>query len=395
MGYVESVPDVAIVGAGPSGSVAAKMLSEEGFSVTLFDKERLPRHKHCAGFISNRSTQLLKSLGIDCTPLLSRLSGFEIMCGEKSLKIEFNGEAGNAYRSEFDYFLTRKAEESGTEVVDSTKIDYIDRHDEGRYVLGNEGGSRRFDVVIGADGVYSYARRYLGINYPRERLGVTVEADIQLSDDDFRELKDKNYYYIGFLRNGYGWVFPRGSDTSVNIGVWTSSGDAVKSGINLRDVFSRFLREQKWYHGEEVDAHGYLLPYKGTVGELGRDRILLVGDAAGFVGLAGEGIPYAVESGMHAAESVNEWYDGGGGLVDIYTERCKGLVEEINDYHVRLNGLFFKPAIFNQIIKMSETDEYVSGLMRRLATQSTPLNELVDEISYRRVVKAFFKSLLS
>jgi len=387
------MPDVAIVGAGPSGSVAAKMLSQEGFSVTLFDKERLPRHKHCAGFISQRSSQLLRSLGIDCTPLLSRLSGFEINCGEKSLKIEFDEEAGNAYRDEFDYFLTKKAEENGAEVVDSTKIDYIERRDEGRYVLGGGGISREFDVVIGADGVYSYTRRYLGISYPRERMGVSVEADIVLSGSDFRELRDRNYYYIGFLKNGYGWVFPRSSDNSVNIGVWTSSGDALKSGANLRDVFSRFLGEQGWYHGEEVDAHGYLLPFKGTVDELGRDRVLLVGDAAGFVGLAGEGIPYAVESGMHAAESVKEWFDDGGGLVDIYTGRCRALVEEINEYHVRLNGLFFKPAIFNQVIRMAETDEYVSGLMGRLATHSTPFNELVDEVSYWRVVKAFFRSL--
>ena len=385
--------DIAVVGAGPSGSVAAKMLSEEDFSVTLFDKEKLPRHKHCAGFISQRSTQLLKSLGIDCTSLLSRLSGFEIMCGEKSLKIEFEEEAGNAYRSEFDYYLTKKAEESGAEVVDSTKIDYIDRLDDGRYVLGNEGKHREFDVVLGADGVYSHTRRYLGISYPREKLGVTVEADVHLSDDDFRELNDKNYYYIGFLRNGYGWVFPRSSDGTVNVGVWTSSGDALKSGVNLRDVFSRFLSEQKWYNGEEVDAHGYLLPFKGTVDELGRDNVLLIGDAAGFVGLAGEGIPYAVESGMHAAESVKEWYDSGGELVDIYTERCRGLVEEINEYHVRLNGLFFKPVIFNQVIRMSDGDEYISGLMGKLATHSTPFNELVNEISYWRVVKAFFKSL--
>ena len=385
--------DIAVVGAGPSGSVAAKMLSEEDFSVTLFDKEKLPRHKHCAGFISQRSTQLLKSLGIDCTSLLSRLSGFEIMCGEKSLKIEFEEEAGNAYRSEFDYYLTKKAEESGAEVVDSTKIDYIDRLDDGRYVLGNEGKHREFDVVLGADGVYSHTRRYLGISYPREKLGVTVEADVHLSDDDFRELNDKNYYYIGFLRNGYGWVFPRSSDGTVNVGVWTSSGDALKSGVNLRDVFSRFLSEQKWYNGEEVDAHGYLLPFKGTVDELGRDNVLLIGDAAGFVGLAGEGIPYAVESGMHAAESVKEWYGSGGELVDIYTERCRGLVEEINEYHVRLNGLFFKPVIFNQVIRMSDGDEYISGLMGKLATHSTPFNELVNEISYWRVVKAFFKSL--
>ena len=41
--------DIIVIGGGPAGSVAAKLLSDNGFSVTLFEKEKIPRHKHCAG----------------------------------------------------------------------------------------------------------------------------------------------------------------------------------------------------------------------------------------------------------------------------------------------------------------------------------------------------------
>jgi len=44
--------DVAVVGAGPAGATAARFLSKSGLTVTLVEKEQLPRDKPCGGALS-------------------------------------------------------------------------------------------------------------------------------------------------------------------------------------------------------------------------------------------------------------------------------------------------------------------------------------------------------
>ena len=49
--------DIIIVGAGPSGSTAAKFLAEKQISVLLLDRESFPRNKPCAGGLCRHITQ--------------------------------------------------------------------------------------------------------------------------------------------------------------------------------------------------------------------------------------------------------------------------------------------------------------------------------------------------
>lgn len=41
--------DAIIIGAGPSGSTAAKTLAEKGYKVLLTEKFKMPRYKSCSG----------------------------------------------------------------------------------------------------------------------------------------------------------------------------------------------------------------------------------------------------------------------------------------------------------------------------------------------------------
>ena len=47
--------EVIVVGAGPSGSTAAKILAEKGIKVLLLDKENFPRNKPCGGGLPLRT----------------------------------------------------------------------------------------------------------------------------------------------------------------------------------------------------------------------------------------------------------------------------------------------------------------------------------------------------
>ena len=46
--------DVIVVGAGPSGSIAARHIASQGFKVLVLEKKKLDREKTCAGGLSAR-----------------------------------------------------------------------------------------------------------------------------------------------------------------------------------------------------------------------------------------------------------------------------------------------------------------------------------------------------
>ena len=71
--------DVIVVGAGPAGSTAAKVLSEKGMRVLLVERHKLPRYKSCSGVLIQKSIDLVQCyygkevpLSATCTPVENR-----------------------------------------------------------------------------------------------------------------------------------------------------------------------------------------------------------------------------------------------------------------------------------------------------------------------------------
>jgi flavin-dependent dehydrogenase len=56
--------DAAIIGAGPAGSAAARLLAQAGWSVALIEKAEFPRRKVCGEFISATTMPVLEACGI-------------------------------------------------------------------------------------------------------------------------------------------------------------------------------------------------------------------------------------------------------------------------------------------------------------------------------------------
>ncbi len=103
-------------------------------------------------------------------------------------------------------------------------------------------------------------------------------------------------------RVSYGWVFPKREHLSVGI------AGAAAHMLSLRPMFDAFCRRMEKKIGVELTAAKRRTCFLGADGVVSKnvmDRVILVGDAAGFVDpMMGEGIAYAMKSGVYAAEVI-------------------------------------------------------------------------------------------
>ncbi len=341
--------DVVVVGAGPAGSVAAKRLRDYGFDVSLYEKEKLPRHKHCGGYVSYKAIKDLDSMGIDCRDvLLQRIRGWAFRCANEVVSLDSGGPEddlpGNVYREEFDHFLAKIAVESGARVVDSTKISKIvvPEKGEGACSVVSQRGREECEVILGADGAQSAVRRHLGISYPREKQAVAIEAEVPADKRAIDSCGARNLLDMDCFRVGYAWAFPKTEGKTINVGVISSVDEVRQMDKPLSATWKAFLQGQAWFENQDVHPHREIMPYMGTVDRLGYDRVLLLGDAAGLVDpVVGEGISFAIESGKNAADAVRLQSEGKASLLGAYSELMKFLLEQINEYGMKLHDFIY------------------------------------------------------
>lgn len=82
-------PSIAIAGAGPAGTSLAIRLAQQGFEVTLIERETFPRHKLCGEFISPECLSHFEDLGV----LDDMLSGG----GERIAETRFYAPGGRSF----------------------------------------------------------------------------------------------------------------------------------------------------------------------------------------------------------------------------------------------------------------------------------------------------------
>jgi geranylgeranyl reductase family protein len=287
--------DVLIVGAGPAGSTCARLCALAGLKTALVDKSPFPRQKTCGGAVSGRALSYL-DFPVPAALSADECFGARIFYGLHSVVVRKEQRLALLVdREQFDELLLNKAVEAGARFLPGEQAVRV-HVGNGSIVLHTDKGVHESLFLVGADGVYSVIARAV-----RPRLGteetalalvtrVAADASIAPRHTGFVDM------HFGVAPQGYGWVFPRSACHSVGImGVASrfSHAHAALSGF-CRDI------------GMPVAAiRGHLIPLGGKKRKLSSHRVLLVGDAAGFVDpFHGEGIAYAILSGKLAAESL-------------------------------------------------------------------------------------------
>jgi geranylgeranyl reductase family protein len=298
-----TVHDVAVVGGGPAGASAARVLAEGGARVVILEKHALPRYKTCGGGLVGRILPMLPP---------AAHAAIERSCHTAELNFLDEGLAFSTRRSRpivsmvmrdrFDAALVDAARAAGAEVRDRCEARHVTARAEGVEIATAAGPiTARFLVV--ADGATSPTATKLGWRHTYRR-APALEAEVSVPAPVLARFADVARFDFGVIPAGYGWVFPKRAHLS--IGVATSR----RGGVNLHDVLARYLAALDLGPLEHVEQHGFFIPLNPRRDGVARDRVLLTGDAAGLADpLTGEGITAALESGAMAARAI---LDGAG-----------------------------------------------------------------------------------
>lgn len=323
--------DVVVVGGGPSGATLAAQLAHQGLSVAMIDRRHLEGQdyletKPCGGGIDARFYKLLAE-GVSAEDAKIAIGPHEI----NSLVVRHNGmhEYAHEYdepflhmgmRERIDGFLAAAAARNGVEIFNGTVDEVID-HGRNYEVVGEQRIFGKY--LVGADGAYSAISRLTKVS-PKTQVFLASEWECEVEDPDMwaqwqhRALIDTRIYPMG-----YGWIFPKHSGhLSIGWGLPTQAGKKLRGMteaiFEANDILGVIKRAAHW------------IPFNRG-GAISRDRIILIGDAAGVCNPAnGGGISPAMESGLLGSAAILNDLQHPGTLSSLYEEMVKELV--INKY---------------------------------------------------------------
>ncbi len=301
-------PDLLIVGGGPAGLATAIAARLAGLSATVLDRSRPPIDKPCGEGLMPAGVERLEALGVRLPAAAGRpFRGIRYRDGELVAEAEFPGAPGlGVRRTALHAALVRRAEEVGAELRWGTAV----RGSAGR---GRDGGSGPGGIatgtvltdegplagrwLVGADGLNSRVRRWAGLERPpagrraRWRFGV------------------RRHYRL--------------APWTDKVEVWWADGvEAYVTPVAAREVgvamlwsggksrFDRLLERfpalaERLAGAEPASRDKGAGPLERRPRRVWRGRLLLVGDAAGYVdAITGEGLDLAFHQAFALVEAV-------------------------------------------------------------------------------------------
>jgi len=279
--------DVVIVGAGPAGLSAAKVLAEHDREVLVLEKNGRIGDKVCAGLIDLKKI----NIKIPNSILERKFRYFKIKSPLQEFKADIGGKfLGTIDRKILGKYMAKQAIKEGAKIWKEVNVKNISKN----FVVLNNNKKIGFDYLIGADGANSIVRRFL--NLKNEKLADAFQYR-------FKGKKRELEFHFDPLKlgPGYLWVFPYKDSFSIG-----SGGDLSRHKIiNINDVrqyLEEYCKENR-FDIKNAKFEGTIINYDYKGHEF--NNIFLAGDAAGLTpGLICDGINPAITSGMDIAKKI-------------------------------------------------------------------------------------------
>ena len=283
---------IAIVGAGPAGSLLATKLAEGGIEATVFDAS-FPREKPCGGGLTGKALRELPEGPVGDPLPARRVASCRFEAEGGAVDVPLREPVAVASRRELDAWLLRRATAAGARHV-AERVVEVARGE----VRTAASGRQAFDLVVGADGAGSLVRRSFLGPLPKERLAMAVGW----------YSRGEAPMIVRFTPplSGYLWAFPR--PDHVGVGICAPLGE-----VPTLSLLARLEREVAstmpalW--DPEAARYAHTIPSPSAdprdILEAAGDGFALVGDAAALADpITGEGIFYALRSAALLAQTL-------------------------------------------------------------------------------------------
>ena len=187
----------------------------------------------------------------------------------------------------------------------------VSADEDGASVTTRDGREFRARYLVAADGVNGIVTRRLGLHAGWDADAVALDMMEETPNETLRA-REPGTLWVAYGHggtDGYGYIFPKRDHVNVGIGCLLSYfRERIREApYDMQQRFVTDLRDRGMLEGGSsrrcfTPCH---IPVGGPIRETARGRVLVAGDAGGFVNAyTAEGIYYAMVSGDLAANAI-------------------------------------------------------------------------------------------
>jgi geranylgeranyl reductase family protein len=293
--------DVAIVGGGPAGALAAALLGAGGRDVLLFD-EKLAWEKPCGGGVTHKALQRYPFLA-DAGSKSNLVSDCELISPSgQRVCFQLQHPVAIFSRLALNGLLLERARRAGPPVViQNERVTRIARTGDGWQLITPDREYKASYLILAAGARNPFRTQFFSPISPGD-LMVTAGYFIPRESSP----GDRSLMQIQFLQGitGYIWVFPRADHVSA--GIAGKMGE-ISTG-DLRRILEKWL-DKNGFHTDGARFYSHILPsfraQTFATLEVCGEGWAMIGDSAGLVDpITGEGLYYALRSAELCADAL-------------------------------------------------------------------------------------------
>jgi flavin-dependent dehydrogenase len=280
--------DLLIIGGGPAGLATAIRARLAGLTATVIDRARPPIDKACGEGLMPDAVALLREIGVE--PCGFPLRGIRYVDGDLVAEGHFPGSSGlGVRRTELHAALVRRAEEAGVDLRWGVKAEGLAA--EG---VRTDQGLLAARWIVGADGLRSQVRRWAGLDgktSPLRRFGVRRHFAVAPWSDCVE---------VHWGPECEAYVTPVSRDEVGFAVLWSGR----KAGFD--SLLESFPALKEKVRGAPIASRDRGTgPLHQQVRAVIKDRVALVGDAAGYLdAITGEGLAVTLHESAALVEAL-------------------------------------------------------------------------------------------
>jgi len=331
--------DVIIVGGSFAAAACAKRLSDAGLAVTILEKKALPRHKICSGILSPRGKRFLEEnfgpIPVETLHEPHTCNGVTFHFPSlNSMKMDFIGGATpHLHRKYSDHWALKQC---GAKIHDQTSFESFSEDESGVEVIATQHSTNtsvkyKARWLVGADGPSSpVLRAVYGNSYKLNPLFFVGQKFHKIIECPL----DPQYFHFWFHPDLGRYVWSHARDGQQIVGVGFEVGQNFdQAHLKVKDYLEKNhgVKLEEATHSQSEGCMENFGPSLINQYVFGKGRVLLTGQAAGFLNMLAEGMSCALHSGAIAGEAIVEAHLKNKLVENKYRELIQSEVRKCSD----------------------------------------------------------------